>query len=634
MEGVMAGAYPNYGSYILYKEFTHDVLGHLYRAGELGRSGVRRTVFLRILDAPEVPVEDVIEAFPLARRLARELTAANVASGVDYLAEGNVPALVCDYLSAQPLNLVLDKARSEDFPIPVDNALLVLEKIALALTAGLAIEVDGTALVHGFLHPGLILVSTDGEAVVSGFGVAARLLGMLGHHEVAQHVHPYLAPEVLLTRTPSKRGDVYSLGALLVQLLTGTAVPAEPEERIGLLDRVELASDEQPLPEDLKGLLRRAIAPRPEERFSSAVEFRKELDRLLYGGSYSPTTFNLALFMDRLFRAEIQAEERERASEVSLDVTAYLAHESAAAKPPGAGPTHPRRRPRAIWIAGVIAAATAAVVATWWALAGRPPNRPEMPPTPTAEQIAAQRQQEEDRLQTMVQDLVQQKMAEKEEEIRQELLDRQAKIDDLQRRLRASEQRARTNRASPEEQRQQETLQQQITAEEEAQRRQQSELAEGGSSGEVSPAAAAADAVAGPEPVEPSVATPEPTVSAPPTPTPGPVPKPTKVVVVENSFIDPTEVDTLPVVLKDYPVTWPRMALHSRRQGVVIVQVTVNAEGGADQVKVLRADHEGFGIPQAVVEAVYKYRFKPATKGGVRVTSYATVTRHYQFQDR
>ena len=87
-------------------------------------------------------------------------------------------------------------------------------------------------------------------------------------------------------------------------------------------------------------------------------------------------------------------------------------------------------------------------------------------------------------------------------------------------------------------------------------------------------------------------------------------------------------------MLKDHPVTWPRMALHSRRQGVVIVQVTVNAGGEVDQVKVLRADHEGFGIPQAVVDAVRKYRFKPATKAGVRVTSYTTVTQRYQFRSR
>jgi TonB family protein len=636
MEGVLAVSHRNFGRYILFKEFADDVLGHLYRAGELDQGGVRRTVFLRILDAPQIPAEEVIEAFSLARQLTGNLTAAHLATGVECVVEGGVPALACDYLSAQPLNQVLARARNEDFPIPVDNALLVLEKISLALTAALAVEFDGRGLVHGFLHPGLILLSTDGEAVVTGFGVAGSLLGMLGEHGLAHQVHPYLAPEVLLTRTPSKRGDVYSLGAILIELLTGALVPAEPEERIGLLDRLELAHDERPLPDDLKALLRRTIAPRPDDRFSSAVDFKKELDHLLYGGSYSPTTFNLALFMDRLFRDEIEDEEQERAAEAALDVTAYQAREPEPEVLSETVPASSRGRGRSLWVGAGIAVVLAATIAVWWTLTDRSSGRPDMPPTPTAAQIAAQRQQEEDRLQAMVEELVQQKMAEKEEEIRQELLDRQARIDDLQRRLRASEQRARAAQPSSEELRRQQQLQQQIAAEEEVQRQRQAELSEADSP-RPEPAVSASVAVesaAGAGQTEPAAPAPDATMPPPPTATPRSVATPTVPVVVENSFVDPSEVDTLPVVLKDHPVTWPRMALHSRRQGVVIVQVTVNAQGEVDQVRVLRADHEGFGIPQAVVEAVRKYRFKPATKAGVRVTSHATVTQRYQFRNR
>ncbi len=76
-----------------------------------------------------------------------------------------------------------------------------------------------------------------------------------------------------------------------------------------------MAYEETAVPEDIRSLLLRCLAELPEDRYSSAADFKKELDRLLYGGAYSPTTFNLALFMDRLFRSEIEAEERERAKE-------------------------------------------------------------------------------------------------------------------------------------------------------------------------------------------------------------------------------------------------------------------------------------------------------------------------------
>jgi TonB family protein len=93
-------------------------------------------------------------------------------------------------------------------------------------------------------------------------------------------------------------------------------------------------------------------------------------------------------------------------------------------------------------------------------------------------------------------------------------------------------------------------------------------------------------------------------------------------------------VDSLPVIIKESPVTWPRAALHSQRQGVVILQATVDANGAVEDLKVLRADHEGFGIPQAVMDAVMKYRFKPATKDGVRVKTHVTVTKAYRFVNR
>ena len=87
----------------------------------------------------------------------------------------------------------------------------------------------------------------------------------------------------------------------------------------------KLAYEDEPIPDDIRQLLRRTLAPHPEKRFASAADFKQELDRLLYGGAYSPTTFNLALFMDRLFRQEIEADEAAHDQEKAVDVSPYLA---------------------------------------------------------------------------------------------------------------------------------------------------------------------------------------------------------------------------------------------------------------------------------------------------------------------
>ena len=127
------------------------------------------------------------------------------------------------------------------------------------------------------------------------------------------------------------------------------------------------------------------------------------------------------------------------------------------------------------------------------------------------------------------------------------------------------------------------------------------------------------------------------TPTLPPTAIPAPTAKPTApapVAIEKNSFVDPSEVDSYPIIIKDAPVTWPRAAKNSLRRGVVIVQVTVDANGKVEDAEVLRADHQEFGIPQAVIDAARKYRFKPGTKNGVPIKTYATVTKPYRFVSR
>ncbi len=636
----MADSYRVFASYLLFGRVLEDPLGHLYRAGEFGRGGVRRIAWLRIFDGPQTPAADIRSAFERARRIGEAVQSTNVAGGVACLESDGVPALACDHVASQPLGLVLDRVQTERFPLPVDNALLIMEKISLALAAGLSVEIEGGRVLHGFLHPGLIFVTYDGECVVSGFGLGEALLGLA---DTAQSVHSYLAPEILTSRMPSRRGDVYSLGAILFELLTGSALPAAFEERPDAIDAAHMAYDDEPVPDDIRTVLQRSLAERPQERFSSAADFKKELDRLLYGGAYSPTTFNLALFMDRLFRSEMEAEDRAMVVERALDVTPYLAPVIMPEPEPIAEDepivSKADRRGMAI---GIGAAAVVALAAILWFAVGRGPSTPPPQQPPTADEIATQRQAQEDRMRDLAQSLVTEMMAEKEAEIRHELTSRQAKIEELQQRLVESERRGKQGALSSEEKRQRDELQRQIAAEEEAQHQREAELEAGRQRAEeeahqqaaarqtataVAEEASAGLAVAATPSPPPPVATPPPTA----VPTPAPTVKPTAQVIEVNTFVDPTEVDSLPVVIKKYAVEWPASAQRSRRQGVIIMQATVNANGLVDEVKILRADDQGFGIAEAAVAAAREYRFKPGTKDGVRIRTYATITEPYRF---
>jgi TonB family protein len=647
----MAERYRSFGSFILFKEVLADELGHLYRAAEFDRSGVKRSAWLRILDAPGLPAAEVAAQADTANRIGEILQAANVVVGQRLVVEDAAPALAWNFVSGQPLSLVLAKARAEGFPVPVDNALLILEKLSLGLSAGLGVEIAGARLVHGFLHPALVVVSHDGEGVVAGFGVADRFLALLDGPQAAA-IRPYLAPEVIITRTPSRRGDVYSLGAILFELLTGERLPDEPEARTVAVDQAQLAYDEQPIPPDIRSLLQRSLALRPEERFPSATDFKKELDKLLYGGAYSPTTFNLALFMDRLFRSEVEAEERDRGAEAKVDVEPYLAPPEPAPVPAPApaerefefsAPPAAEGHGKGLWVGIAAGIVIIGVIAGFLLLRGGPST--PAAPTPTPQDVQAK-----------INAIVQQELARLMEEKEKEIRDRQSKIDQLQTQLSGLQRGAAGGTESAEAKRSREALERQLADEKAAKQQQETKLEEerlqalqkakekalaaAATQPQPTPVAIAANAPT-PLPVAASgrtaAAVVEPTQEAALEPTAAPVPevaRPAVTTVTENMFLDPSQVDTLPTSLKEAEVVWSRAALYSRRRGVVIMQATVNSSGRVEEVKVLRTDHDAFGIPEAAKEAVHKYVFKPATKNGINVKTYATVTIRYLFQTR
>jgi len=521
-------------------------------------------------------------------------------------------------------------------------------------------------VVHRDLKPDNILVDSYDRVRVIDFGLARATDSDLRQTQVQTEVGQivgslyYMSPEQFEedSNDLDTRSDVYSLGAILFHLLTGTALPSSAADRGAALEAAHLAWDGEALPSDIQSILCRALAPVPTDRYESASAFRAELEHLLYGGAYSPTTFNLALFMDRLFRAEIEADDIAAETESEIDFSAYftpVATKTEAEVPisatetttPEAVPPEIKRGSKGVVWAIVAAVAVIGIAAViFWIGRKSGPQEPPPTPTPTAAEIAAQRQAQDDRLRTLTQEMVQQLMIEREEEIRQELIARQTRIEELQKRLQQSERRAKTSAvAAAKEAETQKELMKEIEVQEEAQRAQEEALESERQEALESASQEAVDATGAGSVLAADVIPPsgdsqksktvKPPLPTPTSPTPTRPPEPTEAPVVTaveiGQFFPPSEVDTMPVVIKSQPLEWPRRAARSRGKGVVVVQLTVNASGGVDEVEVLRADHTGWGIPETVMDAASGYRFKPGMKNGVAITTYAFATWRYDF---
>jgi protein TonB len=574
-----------FGRYLLTAPLGEDALGRVYRA--LRASGESGFFRLRILESPELSRDALLDAIQENGETHAFLQNIAIARGVDMDAVEGVPFVAWLEESGRTLDVLLEACRRTATEIPVEHSLLICEKIAAALDHAYNTMIDGDRTLHGLVWPGFVSVADEGEIRLSGFGLAPGVLPSLHRPRVASAVTPYIAPEERATEKVGRNSDVYSVGVILLELLTGAAPQSDP------LSLLRDAAKPRALAPELAHVIRTALSP-AEGRYGSSGDLRRELGRLLFSGSYSPSTFNLAYFLNDLFREEIEREVRSRAREIAFvrAPSGPPRRSPGPGRPPappppspdGAGasagppasPSVPEFRPgpaprsrAALFVAGGVLAAAAigggvffaarrtrepalaAAVPTALPSPAVPPTAlPELAPTPappTAEMNEAQfREEVSRRLALEVQKL-------------------EADI------------RARTPTPVP----------------------------------TVRLALAAA---ALPEAIEPLPV---------PTPIPSPLPSPTRPAVREGSLVPLDRVDTQPRILTIVKPPYPPLALQARIGGVVLLRVLVSEKGAPASVEVLRKARAD--LTQAAVEAVRNWTFAPATKDGVAVRTWMTV---------
>ena len=307
-----------FGKYLLLKKLSDDPLGETFRAGSLGQRGLEQVVLLRVFNGQGLDAERLWSVLSARAEVQAALKSPNVGNGVDVGRVRGVPYAAYDYISGKDLATLSAQAQRESSPFPTDHALLIADRIGLALTAAYETRFGGERVIHGMVTPHLVMISNEGETRMLGFeagpGLAAQAAAL------PAEVQRYVAPEVRTGGAPGKGADVFSLGAILFELLTGEGLPVAPAGDFhAVLAQARLAAEGKPLPQPVATLIAKSLAP-PEERIPDPTSWHKALSRILAEGGYNATTFNLAFFMHNLFREEIERESKEIEAEKALEL--------------------------------------------------------------------------------------------------------------------------------------------------------------------------------------------------------------------------------------------------------------------------------------------------------------------------
>ncbi|MFJ5675507.1 protein kinase [Streptomyces sp. NPDC093097] len=236
------------------------------------------------------------ERFRREAQSVAKLTHTNIVSvfdsGEDEIDGGMVPYIIMEYVAGQPLRSALDGDIAQHGAMPTEKALKITADVLAALEAS-----HEMGLVHRDIKPGNVMMTKRNVVKVMDFGIArAMQSGVTSMTQTGMVVGTpqYLSPEQALGRGVDARSDLYSVGIMLFELLTGQ-LPFDADSPLAIAyahvqeEPPAPSSINRSLPPAVDALVARALKKNPNERFPTAEAMRDECLRITGSGQSGAT---------------------------------------------------------------------------------------------------------------------------------------------------------------------------------------------------------------------------------------------------------------------------------------------------------------------------------------------------------
>jgi len=241
---------------------------------------IKEKIALKLLK-PEIGIdEQMIERFRNELKLARKISQRNGCRMHDLNREEGAYYITMEYIVGEDLKRLIRKVGQMSVAKTVSIAKQVCEGL---------VEAHSLGIVHRDLKPQNIMVDEAGNAKIMDFGIARSISAkgitsagvMIGTPE-------YMSPEQVEGNDVDQRSDIYSLGVILYEMVTGR-VPFEGETALSIALKHKTEEPENPkdfnpqIPESLSRLIRKCLEKKPERRYDSVQNITRELDIPLEG---------------------------------------------------------------------------------------------------------------------------------------------------------------------------------------------------------------------------------------------------------------------------------------------------------------------------------------------------------------
>jgi|GEM_PF-2315522 len=261
-----------------YRVVTHLGRGGMAEVYKAYQAGLDRYVAIKVLRYHDADEADFVKRFEREAAAVARLRHANIVQVYDFDSEGDLHYMVMEFVDGPTLKAELQQRRA-------NSRAFTLRETA-RLFGGLAAAVDyahSHGMIHRDLKPANIMFNADGHVVLTDFGVALILGAM--HYTLTGALSgtpAYMSPEQGQGQSGDERSDIYSLGVILYELVTGR-IPFDADTPVAIMikhmnDPLPLARTVNPnVSEAVERVILKALSKKPEDRYSTAGEMAKAL---------------------------------------------------------------------------------------------------------------------------------------------------------------------------------------------------------------------------------------------------------------------------------------------------------------------------------------------------------------------
>ena len=304
--------------YLLLERVNVGGMAEVFKAKAFGVEGFERLIAVKRILPSIAEDQEFITMFIDEAKIAVQLTHANIAQIFDLGKVADSYFIAMEFVRGKDLRAIFDRLRKRSATIPVPMACYTVMKVCEGLdyahnkkdSAG-----RGLNLVHRDVSPQNVLLSYDGEIKLIDFGIA-KAANKAGKTQagILKGKFGYMSPEQVRGLPLDRRSDVFSVGIVLYELLTGERLfVGESDfstlEKVRNVEIMPPSTYNRKIPEELEQIVLKALAKDVDDRYQTAMDLHDDLQSFMYTSGNFFARKDLGAYMRKTFAEEIAREE-------------------------------------------------------------------------------------------------------------------------------------------------------------------------------------------------------------------------------------------------------------------------------------------------------------------------------------